>query len=195
MEAQYEEAVSANNEFGLRLDQQQMYSETLRGALESAKAAAAKAQGELQMRERQHQLEVDAIVQEARNGASQLQRTLSDATQQEVTVLKMQIDALQAKLVSRNQELEQALIADDQLREQNSLAAAAVAELDEQLIDERSERSRLQALLQEANSRLKVHFVENQRQHNEYEREIQVKNEAACVSFCSRGANILLRRS
>ena len=171
--------MSANNDLGIQMDQLRAYADTLRGALEAAKAAAVKAQADLQTRMQEHQREVNAIRQEARNGAAQLQRTLTDAAQQEVSVLKIQMEALQAKVASKTQALEQGLASEQQIREQHDLAAAAVAEFEQQLADERSERLRLQTMLQDSNSRLKVHFVEQQRQHDEYERELQVMNAAA----------------
>ncbi len=171
LDSQLEEASHCNHELALELEQMNAHSALTRTALESAESVSAQALHDSQLDMQSHQLEIQAIKQEAQSGIARLQRSFNATLEQKVGLLTDEMDKLRAQLASKSQSLEQALAFQEQRRAEYDASVDAAADLNRQLIQERKQTQNLlrqQTQLQDSNARLKAQLEEQFKESDAY---------------------------
>ena len=147
------------------------HSALTRAALESAESVSAQALHDSQLSMQSHQLEIQAIKQEAQSGIARLQRSFNVTLEQKVGLLTDEMDKLRALLASKSQSLEQALAFQEQRRAEYDASVEAAADLNLQLIQERKQTQNLllqQTQLQDLNARLKAQLEKQFKESDAY---------------------------
>lgn len=100
LDAKFQIADSCNRELNLELEQMKEHSENLHVALQTARAEESRARHDLEISVRNHQLEVDALIRQAQDGAAKFTSTVSETVNQRVAPLNRKIDELNQEIAS-----------------------------------------------------------------------------------------------
>lgn len=141
MEADLEDANACNSELNLELEEMKGHCEDLQSATKAMQVAESHARHELEICVQNHQVEIDAMIRQAQEGAAKFTQTVSESVNQKVGALTDEIDEL-------NQEIASMVL----IRDERDSAVAQVAEFQRMITEEQRKSQRYlsqQASLQE----------------------------------------------
>lgn len=131
MEADLEDANACNSELNLELEEMKGHCEDLQSATKVMQVAESHARHELEICVQNHQVEIDAMIRQAQEGAAKFTQTVSESVNQKVGALTDEIDELNQEIASM------ALI-----RDERDSAVAQVAEFQRMITEEQRKSQR-----------------------------------------------------
>jgi hypothetical protein len=168
-------------DLGAELDDTNDLLEQLQAFFEEAQAAATQYRNDLNACTRVHQLEIEAIKQEAENGTTKLRQTFNDSLEQTKSLLTSEMDLLRAKLSSKTRDLDHMIASEEKRRTELDSMAATVADLNQMLAEERAKTRQNHMQLNQLNARLNAQRADYETQIKAHEKVIEnAANNCTC---------------